>query len=152
MHLRQVTACTGPADYTTHRRRRPTLAWRIYTCRRHRSLFGWSVPGNLRRLADNEEHPSCGTVHDHRPDAEIIVSHLHGWMSASGTPSDSPEPSEDDWRAHLHHARATFVATGQAGLQAVIDRALLLAETGGGHDILTLLATAETKDAQQRRI
>ncbi|TGB05594.1 hypothetical protein [Streptomyces sp. MZ04] len=150
MHLRQVTACPESAAYTTHRRRKGALAWQIYTCPRHRRLPHWSAPGNLRRLS-NEERPSCGTVHDHRPHAEIIVTHLHGWMCASGTPSGSPEPAADDWHTHLHNARGLFAVTGQRHLLEVVDHALRLADSGAVVSIVTLLAAAETLDAQCHR-
>ncbi|WP_189784850.1 hypothetical protein [Streptomyces capitiformicae] len=90
-------------------------------------------------------------MHDHRPHAEIIVSHLRGWMCVSGTPSDSPDPSEDDWQAHLSNARNWFIATGESDLQAVTEQALRLAETGAVGGILTLLAHAETAAARRRR-
>lgn len=68
-----------------------------------------------------------------------------------GAPSDSSEPSQDDWQAHLHNARHYVILTGETDLQAVIDRALRLAETGAVENLLTLLATAETTAARQRR-
>ncbi|WP_369211104.1 hypothetical protein [Streptomyces flavofungini] len=80
-------------------------------------------------------------MHEHRPDAEIIVSHLLGWMGASGTPSGSPEPAADDWRTRLAHA--FYTVTGQGELLALVDRALGLEAS----DVVTLLASAETAHA-----
>ncbi|MEV5282690.1 hypothetical protein ACFYMW_36025 [Streptomyces sp. NPDC006692] len=149
MNLRQVTACPQLAEYTTFRRRKRALVWQIYTCRPHRHLPDWSVPGNLRRLGADEEHPECGTVYDHRPPAEVIVSHLRGWMGAAGYPSGSPEPDPDDWQTHLDNARSFYTHVRDADLLAVIDRAF--ASEGPTTDTLAVLADAETAAARQRR-
>jgi hypothetical protein len=90
-------------------------------------------------------------VHDRRPHAEIIVSHLHGWMCASGSPSGSAEPAVGDWRTHLRIARVFFTASRQDCLLEVVDHALQLAGRGAVSDIVDLFASAETTDVRQRR-
>ncbi|MGW6604249.1 hypothetical protein [Streptomyces sp. NPDC055036] len=146
MHLRQVTACPDAATYTTHRNRRRALAWQIYVCPRHRRLPDWSVPGNLRRVAADDPVLPCGTVHDHRPHGEIIVSHLHGWMGAGGWVT-STGPA--DWRGHLDEAHE-FLKYIHAGKPlATIEDALRLAAAGEVQGIVVLLADAETAAARQ---
>ncbi|KAA6221746.1 hypothetical protein CP973_07010 [Streptomyces albofaciens JCM 4342] len=146
MHLRQVTACSEPSTYTTRRPRKGAPTWQIYTCRRHRTY--WHYPDGLRRLPLDGEHPACGTVHDYRPHAEIIVSHLTGWMCLGGIPVGVPRPAADDWQARLRIAARGGVA--DAALQAVLDRAVHHAEAGETHAVLALLAAAETEAAGVR--
>ncbi|MFJ1647961.1 hypothetical protein [Streptomyces sp. NPDC088258] len=145
MHLRQVTACPQSASYTTHRRRDGRLAWQIYVCQRHRRFSGWSVPGNLRRIADDDPPVQCGTVHDHRPQGEIIVSHIEGWMGVTGHWSDGAAP--DDWRDHLRAAHSYLYYIRNERLAALTEHALRLAAAGMVNDVLMLLADAETAAA-----
>ncbi|MFB8351007.1 hypothetical protein [Streptomyces niveus] len=149
MNLRDVTACGIAATYTSHRQRQGKLAWRIFTCTRHRRLAGWSVPGNLRRVGPGDPAATCGTVHDHRPHALIIVSHLCGWMGGAGWPSDLPRVSPDDWKEHLRvtHDSLAHIRSERA---AITSRALELAAVGATVEIVALLANAETAAARRR--
>ncbi|TFI30144.1 hypothetical protein [Streptomyces sp. 4R-3d] len=146
MYLRHVTACPSTAAYTTHRQRHGTEAWRIFTCPRHRRLADWSVPGNLRRLGPGDPVPPCGTVRDHRPHAQIVVSHLHGWMGAGGWVTDL---APDDWRGHLAAAHEYHQAIGADDRTALTAHALELAAADHVPDLLALLAAAETSAARR---
>jgi hypothetical protein len=126
------------------------VAWRIVVCDRHRRLSDWSVPGNLRRLDTEESGSSCGTVWDYRPHAEVIVSHLRGWMGANGVPEGSPLLAEDDWLGYLRRAHEWFAFIRDAELAAVVERALLLAGSSDMPGIVALLAQAETSAAVER--
>jgi hypothetical protein len=149
MHLRQVTVCPQTATHTTHRQHHGRPAWKIVTCQRHRRLDGWSVPGNLHRLDADAPPVVCGTVHDYRPAEEIIVSHLHGWIGATGHWSDTPAPQ--GWHEQLRAAHSFLHYIRDEQKAQVTGRALQLSESGSMPALLALLANAETAAAQQHR-
>ncbi|MGW6600591.1 hypothetical protein [Streptomyces sp. NPDC055036] len=151
MHLRHVTACSTIATYTTHRQhqRQGGLAWRIFVCPRHRRLPDWSAAGNLRRLGAGDPEAMCGTVHDHRPHGEIIVSHLHGWMGAGGWVTTT---APDDWLGHLREAHEFLTYLRDEKPLILIKEALRLAEAGETRGIVCLLADAETAAAARRSV